>query len=144
VSPCPHHVFSFSCAHDIVANQYQPGDGGNLDFFDHLALADLAGVDGNPLATAQELARGGIARRRARGARRLKRVERVPRPMTREQVGTLLDVIDRPRDRAMILIMLQGGLRPGEVLGPGAVVAGSLAEALRTRAMPDDSLARLK
>lgn len=85
-------------------------------FFDHLALADLAGVDRNPLATTQELARGGIARRRARGARRLKRVERVPRPMTREQVDKLLDVIDRPRDRAMILVMLQGGLRPGEAL----------------------------
>src|SRR6218665_4085655 len=31
-----------------------------------------------------------------------------------------------------------------KVLGPGAVVAGSLAEALRTRAMPDGSLAWLK
>jgi integrase len=31
-----------------------------------------------------------------------------------------------------------------KVLGPGAVVAGSLAEALRTRAMPEDSLAWLK
>ena len=85
-------------------------------FFDHLALADLAGVDANPLATIQELARGGIARRRARGARRLKRVERVPRPMSREQVAALLEVVDRPRDQAMILLMLQGGLRPGEVL----------------------------
>lgn len=85
-------------------------------FFDHLALADLAGVDANPLATTQELARGGIARRRSRGARRLKRVERVPRPMSREQVAALLKVIDRPRDRAMMLAMLQGGLRPGEVL----------------------------
>lgn len=85
-------------------------------FFDHLALADLAGVDANPLATTQELARGGIARRRARGARRLKRVERVPRPLSREQVTALLEVVDRLRDRAMMLVMLQGGLRPGEVL----------------------------
>lgn len=85
-------------------------------FFDHLALTDLAGVDANPLATTQELGRGGIARRRACGARRLKRVERVPRPMSPEQVATLLEVVDRPRDRAMILLMLQGGLRPGEVL----------------------------
>lgn len=85
-------------------------------FFDHLALSDLAGVDTNPLATTQELARGGIARRRARGARRLKRVERIPRPMSREQVATLIEAIDRPRDRAMILLMLQGGLRPGELL----------------------------
>jgi integrase len=85
-------------------------------FFDHLALTDLAGVDANPLATTQELARGGIARRRTRGARRLKRVERVPRPLSREQIAALLEVVDRPRDRAMILVMLQGGLRPGEVL----------------------------
>lgn len=85
-------------------------------FFDHLALSDLAGVDQNPLATTQELARNGIARRRARGARRLKRVERIPRPMTHDQVNALLSVIERPRDRAMILVMLQGGLRPGEML----------------------------
>ncbi|TIQ41843.1 MAG: transposase [Mesorhizobium sp.] len=85
-------------------------------FFDHLVLGGEPGVDANPLATPQELARGGVARRRSRGARRLKRVERLPRPMSREQVETLLGVVDRPRDRAMILLMLQGGLRPGEVL----------------------------
>ncbi|MBE0705396.1 MAG: site-specific integrase [Afipia sp.] len=85
-------------------------------FFDHLVLAGEPGVDINPLATPQELARGGVARRRSRGARRLKRVERLPRPMSREQVETLLSLVDRPRDRAMILLMLQGGLRPGEVL----------------------------
>ncbi|ANH08585.1 tyrosine-type recombinase/integrase [Shinella sp. HZN7] len=85
-------------------------------FFDHLVLAGEPGVDANPLATSQELARGGVARRRARGARRLKRVERIPRPLSRDQVEALLAVIDRIRDRAMILLMLQGGLRPGEVL----------------------------
>jgi integrase/recombinase XerD len=36
--------------------------------------------------------------------------------MSREQVETLLGVVDRPRDCVMILLMLQGGLRPGEVL----------------------------
>ncbi|MER8467278.1 tyrosine-type recombinase/integrase [Mesorhizobium sp. M1396] len=85
-------------------------------FFDHLVLAGEPGIDSNSLATPQELARGGVARRRSRGARRLKRVERLPRPMSREQVETLLGVVERPRDRAMILLMLQGGLRPGEVL----------------------------
>ena len=85
-------------------------------FFDHLVLAGEPGIDANPLATSQELARGGVARRKSRGARRLKRVERLPRPMSREQVKMLLGVIHRPRDRAMILLMLQGGLRPGEVL----------------------------
>jgi len=46
-------------------------------FFDHLVLAGEPGIDTNPLATQQELARGGVARRRSRGARRLKRVERL-------------------------------------------------------------------
>lgn len=85
-------------------------------FFDHLVLAGEPGIDSNPLATTQELARGGVARRRSHGARRLKRVERIPRPLSRDQVEALLAVIDRMRDRAMILLMLQGGLRPGEVL----------------------------
>ncbi len=85
-------------------------------FYDHLMLSGQADVDSNPLATTQELARGGMARRRARGARRLRRVQRIPRPLSEEQVSALLDVTERLRDRAMIMLMLQGGLRPGEVL----------------------------
>ncbi|MBV8913893.1 MAG: tyrosine-type recombinase/integrase [Acetobacteraceae bacterium] len=85
-------------------------------FYDHLVLSGYPGLVENPLATTQELARGGTARRRARGARRLRRVRRIPRPLSQDQVQALLRVTERLRDRAMMLLMLQGGLRPGEVL----------------------------
>jgi len=41
---------------------------------------------------------------------------RLPRPLSEEQVGALLEVLGCRRDRAMVWLMLQGGLRPGEVL----------------------------
>ncbi len=47
---------------------------------------------------------------------RVKTVERLPRPMSDEQVRQVLSSCTRLRDKAMILLMLQGGLRPGEVL----------------------------
>jgi integrase len=47
---------------------------------------------------------------------RVRTVERVPRPMTEEQVGQLLASLRLWRDKAMIVLMLDGGLRPGEVL----------------------------
>lgn len=47
---------------------------------------------------------------------RVKTVERLPRPMSEEQVQQLLSSLTCLRDKAMILLMLQGGLRPGEVL----------------------------
>src|SRR6266446_8305410 len=47
---------------------------------------------------------------------RVKTVQRVPRPMSEEQVTQLLESFHRWRDRAMVLLMLHGGLRPGEVL----------------------------
>jgi integrase len=47
---------------------------------------------------------------------RVKTVQRVPRPLEAEQVTSLLASLTRWRDRAMLLLMLQGGLRPGEVL----------------------------
>lgn len=46
----------------------------------------------------------------------VKTVQRVPRPMTDEQVNALLASLRLKRDKAMILLMLHGGLRPGEVL----------------------------
>lgn len=51
-----------------------------------------------------------------RRAVRVKTVQRVPRPMTDEQTTALLEALRCKRDRAMILLMLHGGLRPGEVL----------------------------
>src|SRR5947209_7618210 len=46
----------------------------------------------------------------------VKTVQRIPRPMDDEQVGKLLESLRLQRDKAMILLMLHGGLRPGEVL----------------------------
>jgi integrase len=51
-----------------------------------------------------------------RRAVHVKTVRRVPRPMDDEQVRQLLESLSLKRDKAMILLMLHGGLRPGEVL----------------------------
>ncbi|MGO4647658.1 tyrosine-type recombinase/integrase [Nocardia sp. 2YAB30] len=52
-----------------------------------------------------------------RRAVRVKTVQRVPRPMDDERVAALLKQLHSSRDRAIVLLMLQGGPRPGEVLG---------------------------
>ncbi len=46
----------------------------------------------------------------------VKTVQRLPRPMDDEQVNMLLESLSLKRDKAMLLLMLHGGLRPGEVL----------------------------
>src|SRR6266446_2088898 len=46
----------------------------------------------------------------------VKTVQRIPRPMDDEQIDALLESLKRRRDKAMLLLMLHGGLRPGEVL----------------------------
>ena len=46
----------------------------------------------------------------------VKTVQRVPRPMTDEHVSALVASLRLKRDKAMLLLMLHGGLRPGEVL----------------------------
>src|SRR5258708_1879920 len=51
-----------------------------------------------------------------RRAVHVKTVRRVPRPMDDEQVRQLLESLSLKRDKAMVLLMLHGGLRPGEVL----------------------------
>jgi integrase len=43
-------------------------------------------------------------------------VERVPRPLSDEQLDRLIGSLRRWRDKALLLLMAQGGLRPGEVL----------------------------
>lgn len=48
---------------------------------------------------------------------RVKTVESVPRPMTSETYGALLGALRSRRDRALLELMWEGGLRPGEVLG---------------------------
>jgi len=54
--------------------------------------------------------------RPVRRAVHIKTVQRVPRPMADEQVSQLLTSLHLKRDKAMLLLMLHGGLRPGEVL----------------------------
>jgi len=57
---------------------------------------------------------------RQRPGRRTVRVRlpmRLPRPLEGEEVQAVLDSLGTLRDLAMTLLMLDGGLRPGEVLG---------------------------
>ena len=55
--------------------------------------------------------------RPVRRAVRVKTPRRVPRSLSDGQVQALLGAMRCVRDRAIVLLMLQGGLRPGEVLG---------------------------
>ena len=60
----------------------------------------------------------GIAGRESlRRALRVKTVRRLPRPLSSEQVAALLSQLRSRRDLALVRLMLDGGLRPGEVLG---------------------------
>jgi len=55
--------------------------------------------------------------RPVRRALRVKTVEALPRPMSVDTYGALLAVLRTRRDRALLELMWEGGLRPGEVLG---------------------------
>ena len=60
----------------------------------------------------------GIAGRRPlRSALRVKTVRRLPRPMSADQVSALISQLRSRRDLALVRLMLDGGLRAGEVLG---------------------------
>lgn len=61
---------------------------------------------------------GNASRQRpVRRSVRVRRVTRLPRPADRrEHVDPLLESLRKQRDRAIYLLMLNGGLRPGEVL----------------------------
>jgi len=97
-------------------------------FYEYLILTDQFSDKENPIQKVEHptLARvserhrpfmGAASRQRPiRRAVRVKTVQRVPRPMSEAQVTTLLNSLTLKRDKAMILLMLHGGLRPGEVL----------------------------
>ncbi|MEV7856254.1 tyrosine-type recombinase/integrase [Streptomyces sp. NPDC088183] len=55
--------------------------------------------------------------RPVRRAVRVKTVQALPRPLDDAQVEALLAELRSKRDRALVLLILQGGLRPGEALG---------------------------
>jgi integrase/recombinase XerD len=85
-------------------------------FFEYLLLSGYEGVLSNPLDASAGNGRVGKARRPAHRLNRLRRIHRIPRPLSDEQATTLLAAMKNYRDKAMFLLMLQGGLRPGEVL----------------------------
>jgi integrase len=59
----------------------------------------------------------GISRQRpVRRIVRVRTIQPIPRPMTREQIEKLLGSLQMLRDKALVLLMLHCGLRPGEVL----------------------------
>jgi integrase len=67
------------------------------------------------VAERHRLFMGRASRQRpVRRAMRVKTPQRVPRPLTDGQVQALLGALRGGRDRAIVLLMLQGGLRPGD------------------------------
>jgi len=60
---------------------------------------------------------GASRQRPVRRTVRVKTVQAVPRPLDDQQVAALFGALRCRRDRALLLLMLDGGLRPGEALG---------------------------
>lgn len=97
-------------------------------FYEYLILSDQFTARENPIQKVDDPALARVSERhrsflgkasRQRPVRRavhVKTVQRVPRPMDDEQLDQLLASLHLKRDRAMVLLMLHGGLRPGEVL----------------------------
>jgi site-specific recombinase XerD len=79
-------------------------------FYAYLIVADLFSARENPIQKVDDpaLARVSERHRPFMGS--------ASRPMSEEQIAQLLGSLRLWRDKAMILLMLQGGLRPGEVL----------------------------
>jgi integrase len=97
-------------------------------FYEYLILSGQLTAGENPLQKVDDPVTARVSERhrpfmghtsRQRPIRRVVRVKtasRVPHPMSEEQIKALLGSLRLWRDKAMILLMLQGGLRPGEVL----------------------------
>jgi integrase len=97
-------------------------------FYEYLIVSGRLAEPENPVETTEDHERsrvperhrpfvGGASRQRpVRRVTRVKTAKRVPRPMSDEQVERFFAGLGRLRDKAMFLLMLQGGLRPGEVL----------------------------
>lgn len=97
-------------------------------FYEFLIVSDQFPYPENPIVKVDDPAYARVSDRhrpfmgrasKQRPVRRtvhVKTVQPVPRPMTDEQVSQLLASLRLKRDKAMLLLMLHGGLRPGEVL----------------------------
>ena len=97
-------------------------------FYDSLILSGEFTPRENPIQQVDDPALARVPQRhrpfmgrasRQRPIRRgvkVKTVRRLPRPMDDEHLDKLLASLRLKRDKAMLLLMLHGGLRPGEVL----------------------------
>ena len=97
-------------------------------FYDYVIVAGQLDVS-NPIEKRPDLALQRVSERhrpfmegasRQRPLRRyaqVRTVQRLPRPLSDEQVARLVAALRCQRDLAMVRLMLDGGLRPGEVLG---------------------------
>lgn len=97
-------------------------------FYEYLIMTDQFAHAENPIRRTADLETARVSERRRpaldrasrqqpiRRALRVRTAQRLPRPLAEDQVARLLGALRRWRDRALILLMLQGGLRPGEVL----------------------------
>ncbi len=97
-------------------------------FYEYLIISDLFASQENPILKIEDptLLRvsehhrpfmGHASKQRPiRRVVRVKTEQRLPRPMSEEQVTALRNSLRLKRDKAMVLLMLHGGLRPGEIL----------------------------
>jgi integrase len=98
-------------------------------FYEYLIASELYDGRENPIVKVADRAAARAAGRykppldnanRQRPVRkmlRVKTVDALPRPMPAETYDALLGELRKRRDRAMLELMWEGGLRPGEVLG---------------------------
>jgi len=97
-------------------------------FYEYLILAGEWTTIENPILKVPDHERARVSdthrpfmgyasrQRPVRRAVRVKTPQLLPRPLADENVSRLMAGLRRRRDRAMLLLMLKGGLRPGEVL----------------------------
>jgi site-specific recombinase XerD len=98
-------------------------------FYEFLITCERYGGRANPIQKqADPAARRAVARWRpplmnssrqvpVRSTPRVKTVEALPRPISDETYRALISVMRTKRDRALLELMHEGGLRPGEALG---------------------------
>ncbi|MGC4902801.1 site-specific integrase [Micromonospora echinospora] len=98
-------------------------------FFEYLISIERYGGADNPIVTIPDQAAARVPgrpraplmtsspQRPVRRALRIKTVESLPRPMSDDTYVAVLGVLRTRRDRALLELMWEGGLRPGEVLG---------------------------
>ncbi len=122
------HFYRFLKGASIRIQEFTPRLAAVSTFYEYIILTDVVSDGENPLRKIPDIATARVVPRytpflslttKQRPVRRVVRVrtaQRLPRPLTDEQVTRLFSSLTRRRDKAIFLLMLQGGLRPGEVL----------------------------